>query len=199
MKKSKERMKGFVLGFVLATIISSAAVVVANPGTMREVLYGVNIVVNGRAVNFAPDMRPFISNDRTYLPVRGVAYALDLPVDWDDDTNTVYIGRKPIDTTQLLGKWRMVSVEMTHPGLNERHVEYFEDAYFEFLTGGNLVLIEDGATENATWRAEGADLRMIFGDSPWDNVVMTAEINGDTLVLIMDSWGEITTTTLART
>lgn len=45
---------------------------------------------NGEA--FTMDVAPMIINDRTMLPVRALADALDLEVTWDDPTRTVYIG-----------------------------------------------------------------------------------------------------------
>lgn len=51
---------------------------------------------NGEA--FTMDVAPMIINDRTMLPVRALADALDLEVTWDDPTRTVYIGEVPSGT-----------------------------------------------------------------------------------------------------
>lgn len=51
---------------------------------------------NGEA--FTMDVAPMIINDRTMLPVRALADALDLEVTWDDPTRTVYIGEAPSGT-----------------------------------------------------------------------------------------------------
>lgn len=40
------------------------------------------------------DVAPFIENDRTLVPVRAVAEALDAKVDWDNNTRTVIINTK---------------------------------------------------------------------------------------------------------
>ena len=48
---------------------------------------------NGEA--FTMDVAPMIINDRTMLPVRALATALDIDVTWDDPTRTVYIGEVP--------------------------------------------------------------------------------------------------------
>ena len=88
-------IKGFVAG-ILMTIMVTATLVYANPGgVMREVFYGVNIVVNGGLQNFPDDMTPFISGGRTFLPVRGISEALGVPVEWYGPTQTVYIGTIP--------------------------------------------------------------------------------------------------------
>lgn len=44
---------------------------------------------------FTMDVPPMIVNDRTMLPVRALADALDVEVTWDDPTRTVYIGDVP--------------------------------------------------------------------------------------------------------
>ena len=95
MKKTKERAKGFVFG-VLFMALLTPIVLAANPGgVMREVFYDVNLVVNGTPWNPPADMMPFISDGRTFLPVRGIAELLDVPVDWDGATRTVFVGTIP--------------------------------------------------------------------------------------------------------
>ena len=67
--------------------------VAANPGgVMRELFYGVNIVLNGRPLHTEGIDRPFILDGRTFLPVRAISEALNVPVDWDGSTMTVYLG-----------------------------------------------------------------------------------------------------------
>ena len=44
---------------------------------------------------FTMDVAPMIINDRTMLPVRALAKALDIEVTWDDPSRTVYIGEVP--------------------------------------------------------------------------------------------------------
>ena len=88
----KVRLKSYLAGFLTCLMIS-AAVVWANPGgVMRELFYGVNIVVNGRPLLTEGIDRPFILDGRTFLPVRAVSEALNVPVNWDGSTSTVYLG-----------------------------------------------------------------------------------------------------------
>lgn len=51
---------------------------------------------NGK--NFSMDVPPMIVNDRTMLPVRALATALDLNITWDDATRTVNIAEKKTTT-----------------------------------------------------------------------------------------------------
>lgn len=39
-------------------------------------------------------IEPFIYNGTTYLPVRGIANAFDVDVDWDGATASIYLGKK---------------------------------------------------------------------------------------------------------
>jgi len=87
----KQRLQGFIAG-VLITVLIIGTLTFATP-FVREVFYGVNVVVNGVPQEFDDDMQPFIMDGRTFLPVRGIAEALDVPVDWDSETQTVYVGR----------------------------------------------------------------------------------------------------------
>ena len=41
-------------------------------------------------------MAPIVYNDRTYLPVRAIAEALDIKVDWDEATRTVVLGEAAV-------------------------------------------------------------------------------------------------------
>ncbi len=59
---------------------------------------GVSVTLNGspidtRDVNGA-EVAPFIQDGTTYVPVRAIATALNIKIDWDNDTRTVIIGEK---------------------------------------------------------------------------------------------------------
>jgi len=90
---NRERIKGIVIGFVISALLMTA--VFASTSVMREVFYGVNLVINGQEWNPPDDMTPFISDGRTFLPVRGIAETLGVPVDWDGATRTVFVGTIP--------------------------------------------------------------------------------------------------------
>lgn len=96
MRGNKERVKGFVIGFVACAMLSTTMLVTANTGgVMREVFYGVNINLNGQVLQLADIDRPFIMDGRTFLPVRAISEALEIPVDWDGSTRTVFVGTIP--------------------------------------------------------------------------------------------------------
>jgi len=78
-----------VLG-VLATVLFSGTLVMANP-VLREIAFGVNVSINGKIIRFEQDEQPFVMEERTFLPVRAIAYALGLEVGWDAETSTVLL------------------------------------------------------------------------------------------------------------
>lgn len=85
------QIKGFVTG-VLVTILLSGTLLVAGQTVTREITYGVSIVLNGQAMQLVADSQPFIMDGRTFLPVRAIAEAVNMPVDFDANTNTVFLG-----------------------------------------------------------------------------------------------------------
>jgi len=183
MKKSVERIKGFIAGFVLAIAVTSVAVVAANGGAdaVLEIFRGVNVVVNGDAVDFAPDLQPFIANGRTYLPARGMADALDMPVRWDADTSTVYLGNRPLSRETLTGRWRVVQAVDTFDG-NNLYQEVF-GSYKEFFAGGNGQFIEPLGTEQVLWNLYDSELTITFLADPLAGLTMQAAFQFNTLVL----------------
>ncbi|MCL2049121.1 MAG: copper amine oxidase N-terminal domain-containing protein [Defluviitaleaceae bacterium] len=89
----KERIKGAVMGFMLCAVLTVGIMAVNAQTIMREITYGVNVMLNGQAVNFDADTRPFTMGGRTFLPLRTIAELMDLPVDFNAATNTAILGR----------------------------------------------------------------------------------------------------------
>jgi len=97
---NKENIKGFVIGAAAASLICTSAVFAQNlEKTVNAVYNNIKLVINGAEVTpkdaNGNTVEPFIIDGTTYLPVRAVAGALGQSVDWDGETNTVYIGEKP--------------------------------------------------------------------------------------------------------
>jgi hypothetical protein len=86
----KQRIQGIILGFLMAALFMGTVTVVAATRTIQAT-YGVRVVVNGIPTEFAHDMQPFVSEGRTFLPVRGIADAFGADVQWVAATQTVYL------------------------------------------------------------------------------------------------------------
>jgi len=96
MKKIKNT-KWFALGVALTMIVSLfASPVMAQVTRQAELTFrDIRITLNGETLTptdvHGNEVEPFIYDGTTYLPVRGIANALGLEVDWDDATSTVIL------------------------------------------------------------------------------------------------------------
>ena len=81
---NKERFTGIIIGFILFAVLSASVMAAASTQTVtKQITYGVNINLNGRLMQLAEDSQPFIMDGRTFLPLRAIAEAVDLSVDFD--------------------------------------------------------------------------------------------------------------------
>lgn len=94
----KKQWKGFVAGFVVATLmLSLAGSALAATVTKQLTAYYNNIKISLNGSEVVPkDVKgnpvdPFIVDGTTYLPIRAIASALGLDVDWDGTTKTVVL------------------------------------------------------------------------------------------------------------
>jgi hypothetical protein len=92
----------------------------------KDVTYGVSVSLNGRQLVFAEDMRPFVMDDRTFLPLRAIGDALGLEVDYNAATHTAVLEEK----------WYVMSKQIqASPDLPE-HLD-FGGYLFNFLAPEN--------------------------------------------------------------
>jgi hypothetical protein len=94
----KDRLKGFITGFIVAALLFGAAVTAsASVGTypLMASFASIRIFVDGKQVDprdvNGTSVEPFIINGTTYLPVRAVAEALGMEVSWDNAAKSVYV------------------------------------------------------------------------------------------------------------
>ncbi|MDD3654258.1 MAG: stalk domain-containing protein [Desulfotomaculaceae bacterium] len=95
----KKGIRVIVLCAVFVFGITLGAIGAANQEEVKAIInYELKIKLNGQ--DFTPTradgmvMRPLLYNDSTYLPVRAIAEALSIAVDYDAATQTVYLGEK---------------------------------------------------------------------------------------------------------
>lgn len=93
----KERLKGFIAGIIIATLMFSLVFATPVEQTIKILYNNIKIYVDGKLVspkdaNGNP-VEPMIYNGTTYLPVRAVGQAIGKEVNWDGKTNSVYIGK----------------------------------------------------------------------------------------------------------
>ncbi|MBQ6530156.1 MAG: copper amine oxidase N-terminal domain-containing protein, partial [Clostridia bacterium] len=90
-KKSKNM---FLMGAIAAITAATTMTAYAEPAevTINAYFNNYNIIINGTDKSKTPeDSRPFIYNERTYVPLRYIGESLGKEVIWDGDTSTIYI------------------------------------------------------------------------------------------------------------
>ncbi|WP_164821479.1 peptidylprolyl isomerase [Paenibacillus koleovorans] len=89
----KDKLKGLLVGLTIGTMMT---------GTLTYATMSTSIEVYFRELKYTfdgVDKQPpsgsqgFIYNDTTYVPLRWVAESLGKPVDFDNDTSSIYIGK----------------------------------------------------------------------------------------------------------
>ena len=83
--KIKNVLIGIIIGIVISTTVFAASYNVEIPNF--------KILVNGN--EFKSDQQPLVVDGSTYLPLRAIGEALNVPVEWNDNERQVEIGSKP--------------------------------------------------------------------------------------------------------
>lgn len=99
--------KWYMLAIIIVMISSLALSVSASTGTVQRTLSynDIKITLDGQEITpldaNGNSVEPFIIDGTTYLPVRGIASALGLDVNWDQTSKTVQLstGSAPAQTT----------------------------------------------------------------------------------------------------
>lgn len=97
---NKDKIKGYIAGLTTAILLcSTVAFAQSIEKTVTAVYNNIKIMIDGTQITPTDAngnvVEPFIIDGTTYLPVRAVATALNQDVNWDGNTNTVYIGKMP--------------------------------------------------------------------------------------------------------
>lgn len=131
------KKRGLALGCALTLVAGSALASSAITTRLLEAQFmGIRLVVSGQEVTpkdaAGNPVEPFAVDGTIYLPVRAVGDALGKHVEWDGDTNTVYVGKAPMaeDADQMVA-----FLESAHPAFVLDMVpEGYETAKADFLT-----------------------------------------------------------------
>ncbi|MEC0105348.1 NPCBM/NEW2 domain-containing protein [Paenibacillus taichungensis] len=124
----KDKLKGLIIGMAIGTVVTGATAYAAG-GKMIEVFYSVNdIKVDHISKMPKGDLKPFLYNGTTFVPLAFMSNALGQPVKWDAKNKTVLIGEdhggkiiypgkdiKPINTQSALGIYNTFEVVYDGP------------------------------------------------------------------------------------
>lgn len=107
MKKA-QNAKWFVLGVLVTVMVIQFALpsMAALASKTIQVFTGIDIYVDDKKLNPTDangnPVEAFVYNGTTYLPVRAVSNALDVPVQWDGKTSSVYLGKHSSEKMAVL-------------------------------------------------------------------------------------------------
>ena len=92
----KKRLQGLICGVIIGAMLTSGITFAEEIKKSAELIYNnIKITLNGEEIEpkdvNGNKVEPFIIDGTTYLPVRAIANALGIEVDWDGETNTVIL------------------------------------------------------------------------------------------------------------
>ncbi|MCS7459729.1 peptidylprolyl isomerase [Paenibacillus doosanensis] len=100
-----DKLKGLVLGLSLGVMLTGSVAYAS--GTQIEVYFqNLKYMFDGFEKKPAEDQgQGFIYNGTTYVPLRFVSEALGKDVQWDDETQTIWVGKK-LDTAATVAEYQ---------------------------------------------------------------------------------------------
>jgi hypothetical protein len=100
LKKSKG-LKGFLAGIIVASLLWTSVFAAPVQKKITAIYNDIKIYVDGEQVQpqdgKGNKIEPFIADGTTYLPVRAIGQILGKDISWDGKTNSIYIGKKPVE------------------------------------------------------------------------------------------------------
>ena len=169
----KKRLQGLVLGILIGAMLTSGVTFAKQISETAELFYNnIKISLNGQEVqpkdangNY---VEPFIINGTTYLPVRAVANALGVNVDWDGNTNTVILSNA-LEVPFTLAAGQYIVGEDIVPGKYDCRAvsgsgNFMGDVKSLGFMGLNEILAEEGHQFYKDDRTTYSNLRLETGD-----------------------------------
>lgn len=157
----KKFICGVLVGSLCALSVSSiAAGIWDNISVLRN---DIKVVVNGSEVT----ADNFVYEDTTYLPLRAVSTALGENVEYDETTNTAYIGERN-DTIAMKNKYTPKD-NLTWCFIVEKDgIYYISPGYMEELLGSGYMHEHTNYSEIY----DGTATQFKFDDRSWDITVV---------------------------
>lgn len=176
----KKQWKGFMVGFVMAMVLFSCLPAIAAQRQATATYNGAKIMLNG--IQLQAD--PVSINNTTYLPLRSIAEALQLTVDWNEQANTVTITSAgnnvtstPNTSTNTAGKVLLEQngIKITYNGITQKEA---------YLKGYDVNLkIENSNAKNYTVQIRNLSVNGIMADSIFSCDVVAGKTANDSIWL----------------
>lgn len=204
----KNTIKGFIVGFVMASLIVGSVTATVNQYLLTPATYPV--VVNGQELS-DPDYPTLNYQGTTYLSLKKTAEALDADLKWNEEKRQVEISNKKQESTIITeSKEKVELIPKIEKGDNvkkevfgefKENVDMYleevdgeqyislgafssyivqeEDKYYVKLPNQNAVLVKVG-TEPTEHSIQNVYKRTLVKLS---SLNLTAEVNGDTITV----------------
>ena len=184
-----EKLKGFVAGFIFAILLSAMTLTVFANGNLRELIFGVNVSVNGIIQEFPEDQQPFIVDNRVFLSLRGISELFGIPIYFDEETSTVHIGGRAFPTDMLIGHWQLARIVEYFQGV-EDYVWDIPDFNLEmtFFADGTGFILEEGEdsfVDSFVWHVDFNILILTYADGEIVDLFLQMDENMN-LVFVFD-------------
>lgn len=174
-----------IFGFIMILCMLSTVVSFGTQATQNEKITfrGIGIMVNGSEISpcdvNGTGTEPFIRNadSSTYLPVRAVAGALGLDVDWNNDTNTVIL--KSNGTVKTGSKAPVKTNKTVNANLTYRDIKITLDGKNVTLKNAKGEAVEPFIKDGSTYIPVRAVATALGCEVGWDEaanmVILTKE------------------------
>lgn len=141
MAFNKLRAKDFIIGFAAASILFTSTQVFAQPvkKQIAAIFDNIRIVVDGKQITPTDSngntMEPFKYKGNIYVPICAAEEALDKKLSWDENTKTVYIDSKNLDSSS---QQNISSNTDKNSSITEEHKPFFDKNKLHSKWGINL-------------------------------------------------------------
>lgn len=170
MKKiNKKVVLALALGFIIGgSTFVGAETLVKNITAVQD--GGIKIKLNGE--NFTPKEAdgtinyPIIYGGRTYLPVRSVAEALNMPVEWDNATRTVILGSEEVANNIVVGRDQLFKLDKA----KDKEIMYYTSSsedlnQFDYPTSYTSGIIGNNRSNNINIGVNTSGYKYLTGEA----------------------------------
>lgn len=166
---------------------SDPSLIVGDFIKIRSLNKDINIVVNGSRLS--PDSSPYLENSRTFVPIRFIAEALNVAIEWNDSTKTAIIvdGNQkialPVGSTSARVNGLSYNVDAPIKNYNNRvyvpirFVSEILNCTVEWDQSNYSVIIT--TTQNQITTASASKVAYTEEDLYWLSRIVSAESSGE--------------------
>ncbi|UKS25348.1 NPCBM/NEW2 domain-containing protein [Paenibacillus sp. HWE-109] len=97
----KDKVKGFLLGTVFCTLLVGTTSYAMEPSSIEVYFRSLIYKFDGIEKIDSENNKGFVYNNTTYVPLRFISESLNKTVEWDEENNTIWIGKRTVGSINL--------------------------------------------------------------------------------------------------